>query len=105
VTTTAQATSPIETSAQRAAAVRALADSGLPMPSDIAFGHSMKLGFTSYTDFTVWSEQLFQRHVFDDRSPSKKDPARLVSWHVGVWGGVEVSLWAHEDAPAQGGER
>ena len=84
-----------------AATLKAIAESGLPMPWQIQRPtNTPSLSFTTYADLAAWSEQLTGRHVFDDRTPSESDPSRLITWHIGQWSGFDLSLWAHEDAEA-----
>lgn len=86
-----------------AATVKAIATSGLPMPWQIQrVTDTPSLTFKTYAELEAWSEQLTGRFVFDDRTPSAEDPRRLITWHIGQWSGFDVSLWAHEDAPAGG---
>lgn len=84
----------------RAATLRAIADSGLPMPREISFDRqsaSVTLTLESLRDLEAWAYHASASTVVF-RQPGKNE--LLFTWNVGRWQGWEWHLYAFESAAA-----
>lgn len=91
-----------ETTAQtdRAATLRAIADSGLPMPREVNFDSrpfSVTLTLDSLQHLREWSYEASARTIVH-RERGKNE--LLFTWSVGKWQGWELHPYVFEPAPA-----